>query len=100
MALVTPTIGGGSPITKVLLLTGTLKFTPISSGVCQEQILPAAGASTAAAVAASPAASLGSVNLSWQSWVREENKVAIRVCNVSQNVTTPNAVAWRVSIVQ
>ena len=100
MALVTPTIGGGSPITKVLLLTGTLKFTPISSGACQEQILPAAGASTAGAVAVSPAASLGSVSLSWQSWVREENKVAIRVCNVSQNVIIPNAVAWRVSIVQ
>jgi hypothetical protein len=26
--------------------------------------------------------------------------VAIRVCNVSQNVIIPNAVAWRVSIVQ
>jgi hypothetical protein len=100
MALVTPTIGSGSPINKVLLRTGTLKFTPISSGACQEQVLPAAGATVAGAVAASPAASLGSVNLSWQSWIREENKVTIRVCNVSQDIVIPNAVAWRVSIIQ
>jgi len=99
MALVTPTIGGGSPINQVLFRTGTLKFTPVSPGACQEQILPATGATSAGAVTASPAASLGSVNLSWQAWVREENKVTIRVCNVSQNVIIPNAVAWRVFIV-
>jgi hypothetical protein len=99
MALITPTIGGGSLINQVLLNIGTLKFAPISPVACQEQVLPAIGVTSAGAVTASPVANLGSLNLSWQAWVRQENEVTIRVCNVSHGVIIPNAVAWRVSII-
>jgi hypothetical protein len=100
LSLVTPTIGGGSPINRILLHTGALKFSSIAPGTCQEQTLAFAGATPSGTVAASPEASLGNTNLSWQAWVGGENQVAIRVCNVSQTVVTPNTVAWGVSIVR
>jgi hypothetical protein len=100
MALVKPTIGGGSPISQVLLHTGSLKFPSIAAGTCQEQTLIVAGATTSSTVAASPTASLGNMNLSWQAWANGESQITIRVCNVSQGPVTPNKVDWAVSIVR
>ena len=59
MPLVKPTIGGGSPITQVLLHTGALKFSAIAAGTCQEQNLEVDGAKSSGTVAASPEASFG-----------------------------------------
>ncbi len=100
MALVRPTIGGGSPIAQVLLHTGALKCSPIAAATCQEQTLEVAGATPSGTVAASPDASLGNMSLSWQAWILGENQVAIRICNVSQSAVTPKTVAWGVSIVR
>ncbi|HXP72215.1 MAG TPA: hypothetical protein VOA88_23285 [Candidatus Dormibacteraeota bacterium] len=93
-------VGGGSNVNKILTMSATLTFTSISAQTCQEKTMTVTGAATSGVAQASPAASLGSTNLSWSSWVSAVNTVSVRVCNPSSGAITPSAVAWNVEIIQ
>jgi hypothetical protein len=95
-------VGGGSTIHGILTGTATLTFGPIAEGTCAERTLTIQNATSGAAISASPAASLGNANLSWQARVSgSSGTVSVRVCNVSDaGAVTPAAVRWNVSAVQ
>ena len=93
-------VGGGSTISKVLLVSATLTFTAIAPQTCQEQQLALSGAATNAVAQASPSASLGSTNLFWSARVSSLNTVSVRVCNPSVSSLTPKSVAWNVETTQ
>jgi hypothetical protein len=99
-ALIRPTIGGGSIISKILLGSTMLTFPPISASSCQEESLRLAGASNKGVSSASPTGDLGNKNLSWQSRISALNVVTVRVCNTNPVAITPHSVEWEVSVIQ
>ena len=83
-----------------LAASATLTYTAIAAQTCQEQNVTVAGAASTGVATASPAASLGNVNLSWSAWVSAANTVSVRVCNPSAGSITPSAVAWQARVIQ
>jgi hypothetical protein len=94
------TIGGGAATNKILMASRTLTYTAIAAQTCQEKTLTLTGSATTGIAMASPAASLGSTNLSWSAWVSATNIVSVRVCNPSTASITPSGVTWNVRVAQ
>jgi hypothetical protein len=95
-------LGGGSRIQKLSIGSATLKFAAIPAQSCEDQNVVINGVTSGAAVSASPSASLGNSNLSWQAWVAgPEGMVSVRVCNLdAAKAVTPAAVVWKISAIQ
>jgi hypothetical protein len=94
------TIGNGTATNKILMGSGTLTYTAIAAQTCQERTITLTGSAVTGIAMASPAASLGSTNLSWSAWVSATNNVSVRVCNPSSASITPSAVTWNVRVAQ
>lgn len=99
-ALVTPTIGGGSTINKVLLGTATLTYTAIAANTCQEQPFTLTGALTSGIASASPTTNLGNVSLNFSARVSASDTLQVKVCNVTTGSLTPTAVSWNAMVTQ
>jgi hypothetical protein len=95
MALVTPTIGGGSVVGKVMKGSGTLAFTSIAAQFCQEISFTVTGAQVGDAAVASPASTLSSNTLSWSAFVVAPDALDVKVCNLSSGAVTPATVTWK-----
>lgn len=80
--------------------TATLNYSAIAAQSCQEQMLRVIGANRGKAAYASPAASLGNINLSWSAWVSAADTVNVRVCNPSTHPITPSGVSWQAWVLQ
>jgi hypothetical protein len=67
----------------------------LAAGICATGTATVAGASTAMAVAVSPAVDPGT-GFTWNAWVSASNTVTVRVCNISGAPATPAATAYNV----
>jgi hypothetical protein len=95
------TVGGGTPIAKILSGTATLTYTAISAQTSQEQTITISGASTTNnGTSCAPRATLGNANIGWESWVSASNTVSVRVTNPTGGSITPSAVVWGCTVYQ
>jgi len=85
---------GGSVINLIASGSATLTFNPVAAQTCNEQTVMVPGATGGKAAFFSPAAPLGSTNLSWSSWVSAADTVSVRVCNLTAGPITPRSVTW------
>jgi hypothetical protein len=99
--LTTPTIGGGSPINKVIRMSGLAlnsAFTSITAPGCQDQTLTVAGAAATGIATVSSSSTMGQNFSIGQAWVSSSNTVTVRVCAFVTG--TPTKVTWNVVVIQ
>ena len=94
------TIGEGSSISKMVLVSSAITFPVILAQSCQERAIPMPGVTLTGAVSASPASGLGSNTLVWSGWISSVGNVSVRVCNVGAQSVTPRVISWNISVVQ
>jgi hypothetical protein len=91
---------GGATLAGIYRMRATLNYPAIAGQSCHEQDVDVPKATQSGSVMASPAESLGSVNLYWSAWVSESDKVKVRVCNPTSDKIRPNQVTWNVTVIQ
>jgi len=79
---------------------GTLVYSAIAPQSCQERTLSVRGALTTGIATASPAADIGSNLYYGGARVADAGMVAVRICNPTAAVLTPNSVSWNAQVVQ
>ncbi len=79
--------------------TGAIGGSSLAAGACTTGTASVSGATTAMAVAVSPAADPGS-GFTWEGWVSAAGTVTVRVCNVSGASATPTAGTYNVRVVE
>jgi len=93
-------VGGGTPISKMLIEHKVLDFAAINGNTCVERPVPVQQAAANGTASASPASALNGNSLLWSAWVSEPGTVAVRLCNVSNTPVKPAAVSWNVTVIQ
>jgi hypothetical protein len=92
--------GSESAIAGIYRASKQLIYSAIAGQSCIEREMQVTNAHSSGTAMASPAGSLGNVNLVWSAWISEIDKVAVRVCNPTASSITPNRVGWNVTVVQ
>lgn len=93
-------LGGGAPISKMLLKHEALNFGTIQGSSCQEKSMAVEQAAAGGSASASPASSINQQNLFWSAWISSPGNVSVRLCNVSRSAVTPANVTWNVTVIQ
>jgi hypothetical protein len=92
--------GSESTIAGIYRASKKLTYSAIAAQSCIEQEMQVTNARASGTAMASPAERLGSENLVWSAWVKENDKVQVRVCNPTTGTITPNSVGWNVTVIQ
>jgi Pectate lyase superfamily protein len=79
--------------------TSSIGGSALAAGICTTGTASVSGASTAMAVAVSPAADPGT-GFTWNAWVSAASTVTVRVCNISGASATPAAETFNVRVSQ
>jgi hypothetical protein len=79
--------------------TGSIGGTPLTANTCTSGTATVTGATTSMVAVASPNTYPGD-GLLWSGQVTAVNTVTVRLCNYTQNSTTPLASTYNVRVIQ